>query len=183
MSRLAAVRLPIPWDEFGFPSPVDLGGTILMDGEVAWEWSTDSEQKAPAPAFEIGMCTSPAALAGPEGWSVDHVVLMVPSIEDAVATFAASGLRPRLRTSINERPMAFYRANSVIEVVESPVRSAALYGIALSTEEPLEVVALRWRSLGHDVTDPKPAIQQGRRILTVRGLASGFAVMSADRAH
>lgn len=183
MARLVAVRLPIPWDEFGFPSPVDLAGTTLMDGEVAWAWEPDSEHELTAPAFEIDLCTSIRAKAGPAGWSVDHVVLMVPSLEDAIQTFASVDLRPRLRTSINERPMAFYRANSVIEVIESPVRSAALYGIALTTDEPLEVVALRWRSLGHDVTDPKPAIQQGRRILTVRGLASGLAIMSADRAH
>lgn len=177
MSRLAAVRLPVPWDQFGFPSPVELGGTVLLDGEVAWSWESD------APSFEIGGCPVDQAEAGPEGWSIDHVVLMVPNVEAAVETFAQIGMQPRLRTSINERAMAFYRAGTVIEVIESPVRSAALYGIALSSEEPLEVVALRWRALGHEVTDPKPAIQQGRRILTVRGLGSGFAVMSADRAR
>ncbi|NNF65535.1 MAG: hypothetical protein HKN07_14935 [Acidimicrobiia bacterium] len=178
-----AVRLPIPWDDFGFPSPVDLGGTILLDGEVAWEWESDTEPDAAAPAFEIDRCGPARAKDGPAGWSVDHVVLMVPSLDAAIETFASSHMRPRLRTSIDGRAMAFYRAHTVIEVIESPVRSAALYGIALTTDEPLEVVALRWRSLGHEVTDPKPAIQQGRRILTVRGLGSGLAIMSADRAR
>jgi hypothetical protein len=70
----------------------------------------------------------------------------------------------------------------LLEVIESPVRAPAVYGVALVTDEPLEVVALRWRSMGREVTDPKPAIQPGRRIMTVQSVEAGLAVMSPDRA-
>ena len=84
--------------------------------------------------------------------------------------------------AVRGRPAAFFRVGPILEVIESPVRRAALYGVVLTTEEPLESVVLRWRSMGRDVTDPKPAIQPGRRIFTVRATAAGLAVMSPDRA-
>lgn len=177
MAALTALSLPIPWGEFEFPSPVEMSGIVLIDGEIGWSWDVDS------PEFALGPCSVPSADKVPEGWGIDHIVLMVPALDDAIETFEAIGVQPRLKTVVRERRMAFYRAGTVIEVIESPVRSAALYGIALTTDESLEVLALRWRGLGHEVTDPKPAIQEGRRIMTVRGLGSGMAVMSPDRAR
>jgi hypothetical protein len=70
----------------------------------------------------------------------------------------------------------------VLEVIESPVRAPSIFGVALATEEPLEVIVLRWRSSGFAVDDPRSAIQPGRRIVTVRGLDAGLAVMTPDRA-
>jgi hypothetical protein len=70
----------------------------------------------------------------------------------------------------------------VIEVIESPVRQASLYGVAITSEIPLESLSLEWRSRGLDVGSIKPAIQPGRRIMTIRDLDAGLAFMSADRA-
>jgi hypothetical protein len=117
-----------------------------------------------------------------EGWDLDHVVLLVPAIEDAVRELADAAGSPRLRIEVKGRPTAFFRVGPLLEVIQSPVRAPALYGIALVTTEPLEVVTLRWRSRGLDVTDPRPAIQPGRRIFTVKGTAAGLAVMSPDGA-
>ena len=70
----------------------------------------------------------------------------------------------------------------MIEVIESPVRLASLYGIALATGLSLETLSLEWRSRGLEVGEITPAIQPGRRIMTIGGLDAGLAVMSSDRA-
>jgi hypothetical protein len=117
-----------------------------------------------------------------EGWDLDHVVLLVPDMEDAVARVTPNLGRPRLRAIVEGRATSFFRVGPVLEIIESPVRAPALYGVALVTTEPLETVVLNWRSRGLTVTNPRPAIQPGRRIFTVKGTAAGLAVMSPDGA-
>ena len=87
---------------------------------------------------------------------------------------------PRLRMQVGDRPAAFFRGGPVIEVIESPVRQASIYGIAVAAEQPLESLALAWRSMGLAVGTVKKAIQPGRRIMTIHDLDAGFAVMSQD---
>lgn len=83
---------------------------------------------------------------------------------------------------VQDRPAAFFRAGPVIEVIESPVRQASIYGIAVTSEDSLESLALSWKSLGLSVGEVKDAIQPGRRIMIVHDLDAGFAVMTPDRA-
>lgn len=175
MATLATLRLPVPWDEFDLPSPLQTRSTALVEGPPGWAWTEGT------PDFPVAKC-DPAAGTTAEGWELDHVVLLVPDIEEAISTMDAVGESPRLRIDVKGRPTAFFRVGPLLEVIESPVRQASLYGVALVTEEPLETVVLRWRSLGRDVTDPRPAIQPGRRIFTVRATEAGLAVMSPDRA-
>ncbi len=172
---LTAIRLPLPWDEFDLPNPLQTRSTVLTTGEVSWSWS------GRLPGFGIPECPVPAGAPAP-GWDLDHVVLLVPDLADAVDLLAELKIAPRLSIEVKGRPTAFFRVGPLLEVIESPVRAPALYGVALVTEEALEVVALRWRALGRDVTDPRPAIQPGRRIMTVRSVEAGLAVMSPDRA-
>jgi len=174
--EIATLRLPLPLAELGFPEPLTAGGTTLVRGESpGWSW------RGEAPEFDIPAC-EPAAGTSVDGWSTDHVVLLVPDLDQSGDVLDAVGLRPRLHLDVGGRPTSFYRVGTVLEVIQSPVRAASIFGVALATEEPLEVVALRWRSRGFDLSDPRPAIQPGRRIFTVRGLETGFAVMSPDRA-
>ncbi len=170
---LTALSLPIPWEELRFPDPLQTRSTTLTYGDIGWSWDLVP------PAFQIPECTVRPGTPV-QGWDLDHVVLLVPDIEVAVATLLKLELSPRLRIKVRGRPTAFFRVGPLLEVIESPVRAPALYGIALVTEEPLEVVALRWRAMGRDVSDPKPAIQPGRRVLTVRDVEAGLAVMSPD---
>ncbi len=180
MSRLIALDLPIPWEALGpalgSADPWDAGGVILARSETpAWGW------EGARPALAIPS-TSVRAAAFADRWWVDHVVVLVPDLARAVDRFGAVGLDPRLRMQVRDRPAAFFRAGPVIEVVESPVRDDAIYGVALATDEPLEVVTLRLRAAGFDTSDPRPAIQPHRRILTVAGLGAGLAIMSPDDA-
>ncbi|NND03857.1 MAG: hypothetical protein HKN91_13830 [Acidimicrobiia bacterium] len=174
MATLATLQMPLPWDEFDLPSPLQTRSTTLVEGPPAWAWIDGT------PELPIESC-EPAAGEAAEGWELDHVVLLVPHLEDAVVAMEAIGEQPRLRMPVNGRPAAFFRVGPVLEVIESPVRQTALYGLVLTADEPLETIVLRWRSMGRDVTDPKPAIQPGRRIFTVRATEAGFAVMSPDQ--
>jgi hypothetical protein len=176
MPTLATLRLPLPWDEFDLPNPLATRTTVLTTGDIGWAWDGDG------PDFGVPAVEPERGTDAP-GWDLDHVVLLVPELDAAVRTMAGAGAAPRLRVEVRDRPTAFFRVGPLLEVIESPVRTAAVFGVALVTEEPLEVVALRWRALGRDVTDPRPAIQPGRRIFTVRATEAGLAVMSPDRAH
>lgn len=170
---LTALSLPIPWRELGFPDPLQTRTTALTSGDIGWAWEPHR------PSFPVPDC-GPRRGTTAAGWDLDHVVLLVPEIEDAVSVIRGVGPAPRLRVDVRARPTAFFRVGPVLEVIQSPVRAPVIFGVALVTEEPLEVVALRWRSLGRDVSDPEPAIQQGRRILTVRDVEAGLAVMSPE---
>lgn len=173
MTGINAIRLPIDWGAFGWTPAVTLEGIALSTGEPAWSWEPS------APAFTVPTFVSEGAPAVPD-FAVDHVVLLVPDLEEAIATFELVGLSPRLRMLVRERPAAFFRARTVVEVIESPVRSASLYGLALSTTRSLESVALEWKALGVAVGDIRRAIQPNRRIFTVHDTDAGLAVMSAD---
>jgi len=174
IATLSVLQLPLPWDEFDLPSPLQTRSTTLVDGPVAWRWDDGT------PTFPIEEC-DPAAGVPAEGWDLDHVVLMVPDLEQAISTMSVVGESPRLRMDVRGRPTAFFRVGPLLEVIESPVRQPSLYGLALVTDESLEAIALKWRSMGRDVTDPRPAIQPGRRIMTVRATEAGLAVMSPDK--
>jgi hypothetical protein len=168
---LVGLSLPIRWDAFGLANPWQAGMTAVATGNPSWAWDE--------PAPDLGIAEAEAVSGTAEdGWDLDHVVLLVPHIDQAVDAMATAGSPARLRVEVRGRPTAFFRVGPVLEVIQAPVRAPALYGAALVTTEPLEIVVLRWRSMGHDVTDPRPAIQQGRRIFTVRALEAGLAVMS-----
>ncbi len=173
MAILTTVQLPIPWGTFGLPTPLQTRLTCLVDGPPAWAWQpTGPDLGIPI----VQPCSGETA----EGWDLDHVVLLVPDIEATIEELAETVGAPRLRVEVKGRPTAFFRVGPLLEVVESPVRGPALYGVALVTTESLEVVTLQWRSRGLDVTDPRPAIQPGRRIFTVKGTEAGLAIMSQD---
>ncbi len=174
MAVLTTVQLPIPWEAFGLPSPLQTPSTCLVDGTPAWAWDTTDVP-------DLGIPVAPATTGSSiDGWDLDHVVLLVPDIESSIADLHNALGTPRLRANVKGRPAAFYRVGPLLEVIESPVRSPALYGIALVTTDSLETTVLNWRSRGLDVGDPQPAIQPGRRIFTVKGTEAGLAVMSPD---
>ncbi len=174
-ARLTAVRLPIPWEACDLPNPLATRSMVLLTGEPGWRWT------GATPGLEIPPCEQPSGTAV-AGWDLDHVVVLVPDVAAAVATMAAAGVPVRLRMVVGDRPTAFFRVGPLLEAIEAPVRAPSLYGVALVTQEPLGVVALRWRSMGLEVTDPHPAIQPGRSIFTVRAIDAGLAVMSPDGA-
>ena len=174
MTSIDAIQLPIDWTSFGWGASPRFGDVTVTMGDPKWSW-TDA-----APALGIHVYETPP---GPtiESFGVDHVVLLVPDLDRTIGSFSRVGLHPRLRMDVASRPAAFFRAGPVIEVIESPVRQASIYGIALSTDLSLETLTLEWASRGLSVGEIKPAIQPGRRIMTVHALDAGFAIMTSDR--
>jgi hypothetical protein len=173
-TRITSLRLPIDWTTLGWPAMPTLGDIGLDTGDPGWSWEPT------APAFAVH--TMESVRGDPvEGFTVDHVVLLVPGIEAAVETMARIDERPRLRMTISgDRPAAFFRVGTVLEVIEAPVRQASLYGIALTTEVSLESLSIHWKAMGLSVGDITPAIQRNRRIMTVHDLDAGLAIMSPD---
>jgi hypothetical protein len=174
MTSIAGLQLPIDWTTLGWTAQPNLGGITLETGDPKWAWTGS------APALSIHVF-EPSAGHATEMMSIDHIVVLVPDLDRAIGTFSRAGLEPRLRMNVRDRPAAFFRAGPVIEVIESPVRQASLYGVALASEIPLEAISLEWRSRGLDVGAIRSAIQPGRRIMTVRDLDAGLAIMSVDR--
>jgi hypothetical protein len=176
VTRITTLGLPIDWTAFAWPATPSLDGVTLVTDDPRWAW------EPAAPAF--GIMTMDTASGDPvEGFSIDHVVVLVPDLEGAVATMARIDILPRMRMTIRGgRPAAFFRVGTVLEIIQAPVRAASLYGIAVTTDGSLESLALTWKGLGLEVGDISPAVQPGRRIMTVHGVDAGFAVMSADAA-
>ena len=170
---LTTVQLPIPWESFGLPPALQTRSTCLIDGPPAWAWDEAGPELGIPFIEEVHGEEAP-------GWDLDHVVILVPDLDATAQQLVATIGAPRLRTVVKDRPTAFYRVGPLLEVIQSPVRAPALFGIALVTTDSLEVTVLNWRSRGLDVSRPRPALQAGRRIFTVRGTEAGLAVMSPD---
>jgi hypothetical protein len=128
--------------------------------------------------------------------AVDHVVAMTPALDRSVGVLQQAGLDMR---RIREQPtpagaprQAFFRLGAeILEVVQEPDsvvesdggadRPARLWGLALIAEDLERTVELMAPHAG----DPRPAVQPGRRIATLRrsaGLAVPVALMSTAAA-
>jgi len=164
------VRLPIDWSGLGFSDPWDGGAVVVSTGERAWSWEEE------APRLAVAEAGPPPPAVPKAGWGIDHVVLLVPDLEDAVA---AIGREVRGRTEVRGRSTAFFVVGTVLEVIEEEsVDRPLLHGIALETSTPLREVADLWRDAGFDVADPHPAVQPGREIFSVNATRAGLAVMT-----
>jgi hypothetical protein len=176
VTSIRTLQLPIDWTSLGWPATPALGTVTLATGDPRWAWHPSS------PAFPIPVMEEFSGTSV-DGFSVDHVVLLVPSLSAAIDTLGRVGTSPRLRMRLSgDRPAAFFRVGPVLEVIEAPVRQPSLYGVALAMTGSLEGLSLGWKALGIEVGDVRPAMQQGRRIMTVHGLDAGLAVMSEDGA-
>ena len=123
---------------------------------------------------------------------VDHVVMLSPELDRTVAELQSQGFDLR-RTREGATPggstrQALFRAGEpILEVVQAPegtsvardpAGQARLWGLAFVVED-LDRTA---RALGELVGRPRPAVQSGRRIATLRwqaGLGPAIAFMTA----
>jgi len=143
--------------------------------------ASDRPPPAPAPAHPNGVA------------AVDHVVAFSPALDRTVAVLEAAGLDLR---RIREEPtpagaprQAFFRLGAtILEVVQQPEemveegggpdRPARFWGLALVSADIDASVAAIGPAV---VSGPRPAVQPGRRIATLRrsaGLALPVALMS-----
>ncbi|HEY1449541.1 MAG TPA: hypothetical protein VGF47_01210 [Solirubrobacteraceae bacterium] len=200
LDELVLADSPERWSALGFELDSDrlqlgtvslrLAGADAGRGIVSWTLRgassteldglstalSDAAPREPGPAHANGIS------------AIDHVVAMTPALDRSVQVLKDAGLDLR---RIREEPtaagaprQAFFRLGAVIlEVVQEPEhviaareggtadRPARLWGLALLAPDLDRTVAM----LGEQVGDPRNAVQQGRRIATVKRSA-GLAV-------
>ena len=140
------------------------------------------ERRTPAPMHPNGVV------------AIDHVVVMSPALMRSVEALERAGLELR---RIRDEPtpagaprQAFFRLGAeILEVVQEPEdivaraggpgRPAHFWGLAMLVEDIDAAVA----QMAPHTSEPRTAVQPGRRIATVRrsaGLAVPLALMSRD---
>jgi hypothetical protein len=187
---------PDAWRDAGFTVGADgtcvIGSVRLRliggsDGIVAWAFAalddaTPVVDGIPTTEIHEG---PPEHIAHANGsTSLDHVVVSTPDSARTVSALEAIGL-PAKRTRDIGRGMqqVFFRAGEVILELVGPVEPngdgpAGFYGIAVNVADLDATKAL----LGDRLTDPKDAVQPGRRIATLKtrdlGIATSIAFMT-----
>lgn len=115
---------------------------------------------------------------------IDHVVLLSPDLARTGAALEAIGLRPRGErdTDTYGAPMRqiFYRLGEVIlELVGAPDSPGegdpGFFGLAITVKDLDATASL----LGDHLGTPKDAVQEGRRIATLRHRDLGMSVATA----
>jgi hypothetical protein len=118
---------------------------------------------------------------------LDHLVILTPDLDRTTGAFEAIGLEARrTREAGRGRLQRFFRLGEVILEVVGPVEPsgdgpARFWGFAFTVVD-IDATAAH---LGERVGRPKPAVQPGRRIATLRsqpGVSVPVAFMSGDEA-
>lgn len=162
------------WSLRGAPS------ARLADGLLDGLPTTASEAEPAAPASHPNGATH-----------IDHVVLLSPDLARTTAALGALGIEPRgeRQTDSYGAPMrqVFFRAGEVIiELVggEEPGEGApGFFGLAITVADIDAAAGM----LGEHLGTVKDAVQDGRRIATLRhrdlGMSVATALMSPDPAR
>ena len=192
---------PARWSELGFSLDGDccqlagvrvrLAGARAGEGILGWSLrDIDSTDLDGLPTTRSREPALPPALAHPNGAvGIDHVVAMTPALERTIEALQAAGLDLR---RVREEPtpagaprQAFFRlGREILELIQEPpeVRGdgpARFWGLALLVDDLDAIVAQR----GEHVSAARAAVQEGRRIATVRrsaGLTLPLALMSRE---
>ena len=118
---------------------------------------------------------------------MDHVVVMTPDIERTISALEAAGFEQRRTRDIPgaeppRRQVFLWAGETILEVV-GPVTPtgtgpASIWGLALTTDDMTAAVS----ALEDRMTAPKPAVQPGREIATVKtkdlGVSLALALMT-----
>lgn len=159
------------------------------DGGGSDRWTLRCEVDLPGDVD--GITTKPSTAPVPEEpthpngvVSLDHVVLRSPDLDRTTEALGALGIEARRTrdTSVGDRPIRqrFFRLGGVIlELVGPPAPSgdgpASIWGYAFVSEDIDASAAF----LGDRCSEPKTAVQPGRRIATVRTRDLGISVAVA----
>ncbi len=155
----------------------------LAEGSVeAIDGMPTTSTERPAP-MESGTANRTNGVdAHPNGvGAIDHVVMMTDDLERTSAALEASGFEARRRRAIPQseppRSQIFWWAGDVIIELVGPDtatgdRPASVWGLALTTEDIDATAAL----LGELMSEPRTAVQKGRRIASLRGKTLDLSV-------
>ena len=187
VDELVVADSPALWESLGFRvdgASCDIGSVrIELDrdaGRRIAEWSLreiDGGDFDGLPTVRSDRPARAAAGQHPNGVvAIDHVVAFSPDLDRTVERLQAARLDLR---RIREEPtpagaprQAFFRLGEVVlECVQMPdspdldrSRGASFFGLALETMD----MSLTQAVLGHRLGSPRPAVQEGRTIATLR---------------
>jgi hypothetical protein len=187
IDELVIADPPGVWRELGFRvdgDACDIGSVRLrLDpdaGKRVAAWSLRGIETTELDGLATSISEGPPrepALPHPNGVTgVDHVVVFSPELDRTVAVLETAGFDLR---RIREEPtpggaprQAFFRLGDVIlECIQMPdspdldrSRSARLWGLALGTADMARTATI----LGERLGEPRPAVQEGRTIATLR---------------
>ena len=194
---------PDPWRAAGFSVADDCAqvGSIAVrlvgrsapgTGIRSWSWS-DLSSDGPIDGLTTHTAPRPAVTPGAHANGstiIDHIVVVTPNIERTVPAFEARGLDVRRTRHTDQygpafRQVFFRGGETIIELIgpDTPAdgdnRDAHFYGLAFTVAD-LDAVA---QELGDGLSSIKDAVQDGRRIATLRhetyDISVPIALMSA----
>lgn len=189
---------PDAWAAAGFAvdgDEVAIGGVRVLctgDDGGADRWRLRADGDVPSSVDGIETTTTaqepPAPGAHPNGVTrFDHVVLRSPDLDRTTAALGSLGLdlRRTRDVGLGRQPVQqrFFRMGEVILELVGPLEPdgdgpCRIWGYALVTED-IDASATH---LGDRCSAPKPAVQPGRRIATVRtrelGIGPAIALMT-----
>ncbi len=187
LTAVAIADPPESWRALGFTVQdhrIDLGGVELTlggDGRGITGWAihglpagtSDIDGLATVPAAHPGASTGAAHPNGAIG--LDHVVIVSPEFDRTAAELEQIGLVLR-RVRQVDAPTSSFRQGFrrlgpvILELVEAPSMPAGparFWGLVAIVDD-LDALAA---DLGPQLSAPKPAVQPGRRIATLRECA------------
>lgn len=192
------------WAALGFDVDGDVVRLATVDVRMAGRgagrglagWSLAGAATSELDGLPTSIVTPGSAAYAPEHpngvVSIDHIVAVSPDFERTVGALVAGGLDLR---RVREEPtpagaprQAFFRlGGEILEVVAEPDdvteknggpdRPAFFWGLALLSSDIDRTAA----ALGEHAGEPRPAVQPGRRIATVRrsaGLSVPVAIIT-----
>jgi hypothetical protein len=203
IAEIVVADAPAPWARLGFDVrdevcvvgsvPIRLAGTDAGRGLVSWSLAgLASRDLDGLPTSLSDVPEGEAAGSHPNCVvSLDHVVAFTPDLDRTAAALERAGLDLR---RVREEPtpagaprQAFFRlADVILEVIQVPDDSpmmaepdgpARLWGLAFTIED-LDRLA---SEVGDDLSEPRDAVQPGRKIATLRrsaGLSVPLAFMT-----
>ncbi len=161
-------------------------------GIRSWTWSNlASDRPIDGLATRVGLQSAVTPGAHANGSTIiDHIVVVTPDLERTVPEFEARGLDVRRTRHTDQygpafRQVFFRGGETIIELIgpDTPAdgddRDAHFYGLAFTVAD-LDAVA---HELGDGLSSIKDAVQDGRRIATLRhttyDISVPIALMSA----
>ena len=195
LAELTVADDPDAWEAAGFTvrdGRCKIGGVSVRfvegsDGINAWGFAALDD---PVTSVD-GIPTTSIEAQTMELWShangstqLDHVVVSSPDSARTTAALEAVGLPAKRTRDIGKgMQQVFFRAGEAIIELVGPVEPkgdgpAGFYGLAINVDDLDATKA----TLGDLLTDPKDAVQPGRRIATLKtrdlGIATAIAFMT-----
>jgi catechol 2,3-dioxygenase-like lactoylglutathione lyase family enzyme len=205
IDEIALADEPERWEALGFRvsgDTVQLGAVLVRlagtnAGRGILGWSLRAIESTDLDGLPTTVSARPRRGAPPEHpngiVAIDHVVAMSPDLDRSVRALQAAGLDLR---RVREQPtpagaprQAFFRlGETILEVAQEPENvvearpdgasgPARFWGLALLSDDLDRTVG----RFGEHASEIRPAVQPGRRIVTLRrsaGLAVPVALMS-----